>query len=296
MSDDGPQLVRPIPRRPFNFNFTSATPPDDETPARDALSSPHHLKAALDRLDANSGSRSSSLSRPQSFMNLTSSTLYGIYSPITPTKDRVFGDRDENDTPLDVGAHTPIRRPSVDDATFEVMRERAHSNRRHSSFRGAEHLSKHDTSSTSVIVRTTLLFILGLGYGVLVTRFQQEQYLTATLPESIIKNSYNSGYLTFWGVGGVVLGSLLPWFDQVWEESFASEDADEAVVDNEGPDGKEAAPNTDLALIMRAIGAFVGIVFAIVSGSSIELIGILTKKRSVSLLGLQPCKSRLHWR
>lgn len=71
-------------------------------------------------------------------------------------------------------------------------------------------------------------------------------------------------FLAFWGVAGVVLGALLPWFDRVWEETFG-EDMDEAVagtVDMVSP-GEEANLGTDWALVMRAIGAFVGIVFAI---------------------------------
>lgn len=265
MAEDGPQLVRPIPRRPFNFNFTSASPADEDSPSssKQDIASPYHLSAALDKLQARPGSRSSSLSRPQSLLNLTSSTLYGIYSPITPTRDRIFGDRDENDTPLDAGAQTPVRRPSVNEATFELMRERAHLKRRQSSLRSGEVLIKHDISTTSLIIRTTLLFILGLGYGTLVTRFQEEEYLSAPIAEAIIQPGYNTKYLAFWGVSGVFLGSLLPWFDRIWEQMFGSSFSgdDEAVSDSDSP---AQAPNTDMTLVMRAIGAFVGIFFAIV--------------------------------
>jgi hypothetical protein len=69
--------------------------------------------------------------------------------------------------------------------------------------------------------------------------------------------------LTFWGLAGVALGALFPWFDRVWENSFG-DSGDEAVLENSAS-AKDDDPSTDWALAVRAIGAFVGIVFAIVS-------------------------------
>ena len=37
-------------------------------------------------------------------------------------------------------------------------------------------------------------------------------------------------YLAFWGVSGVLLVALLPWFDRVWEDSFGGEPVDNLVV------------------------------------------------------------------
>jgi hypothetical protein len=82
---------------------------------------------------------------------------------------------------------------------------------------------------------------------------------------------YDHAYLLmFWGIAGVVLGALLPWFDRVWEDRFGEEEEDESAVMGasdvvSGAD--EANSGTDWAVVMRAIGAFVGIVFAIVSCS-----------------------------
>lgn len=272
--DDGPKILRPIPRRPFNVNFTDATPPDGP-------SSPDHgpdgsfgsrlLSAAWEKLGDTPGAGTSTISRPPSFMNLTTSTLYGIYSPTASKGDRSFGDRFDAETPWGTGAQTPIKRPSVDEATYELMRDRSHATRRRSSSKQLERAYMPGTSPVSIILRTGLLFVLGLGYGALVAKFQQEQTtLSTNLTEGIINPGYNLKYLAFWGVSGVVLGSLLPWFDSVWENAFGDPNdiVDSAVQDDElraAAAASENGPATDWTLVMRAIGAFVGIVFAIVS-------------------------------
>ncbi|KAH0597156.1 hypothetical protein MHUMG1_05466 [Metarhizium humberi] len=269
MSDDEPQLVRPIPRRPFNLNLTGATPPDDDLADHDEpsqasfgsgldFSSPRFLHPSFDRSES-----TASLSRPQSLLNLTSSTLMGIYSEAASnSRDRLFNGYDESDTPWGTGARTPIRRPSIDEATYELMRDRSHVPRRISSFgpyAQVEQTVSHSAvgSITSLALRGTLLFVLGLGYGALVTRLHNEQNQLPPMPDdSILKPGNNWKYLTFWGVAGIGLGSLLPWFDKLWEDTFGNE-GDDSVVD------KGASPGTDWALVMRAIGAFVGIIFAI---------------------------------
>jgi hypothetical protein len=111
----------------------------------------------------------------------------------------------------------------------------------------------------SLTLRGGLLFLLGVGYGALVSRFHR----SPEGDESMYDHAY---FLAFWGVAGVVLGALLPWFDRVWEETFGGEDVDEAVAGTADiVSADETNPRTDWALVMRAIGAFVGIVFAIVS-------------------------------
>ncbi|KAK2592519.1 hypothetical protein QQS21_009794 [Conoideocrella luteorostrata] len=263
MDEDGPQILRPVPRRPFNLNLTGATPPDDDPadqvgPSQTSfqsgldLSSPRFLNANFERTES-----SSSLTRPQSFMNLTSSTLMGIYSEAAShTRGKFFNDNEEPDTPWGTGARTPIRRPSVDEATYELMRGRSHVPKRQSSF---GHYGNADTSLSystaesivSLTLRGTLLFALGLGYGALVTRLHSDQdHLPLISDESILKPGNNWKFLVCWGVAGVALGSLLPWFDTVWDDVFGSD------VENDASD-KDAGPGTDWALVMRAIGAFV---------------------------------------
>ncbi|KAF7551644.1 hypothetical protein G7Z17_g4881 [Cylindrodendrum hubeiense] len=261
MADDGPPILRPIPRRPFGLNLTNPTPPDeDSSPTTPAASD---LAASLRFLQATP--EPLSLTRPQSFLNLTSSTLFGIYSPNTPSaRDRVYDDRDESDTPWGTGAQTPIKRPSVDEATYELMRDRSHLVRRRSSFRPTEAPIQFapPPSIISLALRGLLLFLLGVGYGVLVTttRFHSGAGNLASFTDGIIRPAYNWAHLAFWGVAGVALGALLPWFDRVWEASFGDDDV--VVVEKDG-DTKELGSSTDWALVIRAVGAFVGIVFAI---------------------------------
>ncbi|QPC78923.1 hypothetical protein HYE68_009675 [Fusarium pseudograminearum] len=257
MSDDGPPLIRPVPRRPFDLNLTTPTPPSEN-------SSPPTPAPAQDAniarfLQPTPEPGNSTLSRPQSFMNLTSSTLFGIYSPTTSSssRDRVFADRDELDTPWGTGAQTPIKRPGLDDATFDFMKDRSHQIRRRSSIRSQAPPMPVNTSPSAgaLVMRGLLLFVLGVGYGVLVTsRFNSDSDSHAS------GSTYNWAHLSFWGLAGVALGALFPWFDRVWEDSFGEKE-DEAVAEN--APAKDDDSGTDWAIAIRAIGAFVGIVFAI---------------------------------
>lgn len=257
--------MRPIPRRPFalnlNLNLTSSTPPDQDsgpaTPAPAEFTDPRFLQPTPEPL---------TLTRPQSFKNLTSGALYGIYSP-TASADDVFADQEELDTPWGTGAQTPIKRPSLDDATYGLMRDRSHAIRRRSSIRPCEpqilHLSA--PSPLSLAFRSLLLFVLGVGYGVLVTttRFHSQSGRLSPFTEGIVRPTYNWAHLASWGVAGVILGRLLPWFDRVWEQSVGEEADDVVVSEKDGAPTKDPDPSTDWALVIRAVGAFVGILFAI---------------------------------
>ncbi|OAA58752.1 INSIG domain protein [Cordyceps fumosorosea ARSEF 2679] len=297
MSDDGPLLIRPVPQRPFSLRRQSATPTDDEPdgtsssttaapagPIGTTTSSPglhSHLTAALAAWNRSTGGgeanpsehASPAISRPASIMNLTSSTLYGIYSPTTGGPR----DRDDvvDDSPWGMGAQTPVYRPGLDEPTFALMRERSHLDRRRSSYRGAEmpRGPSANMSSLQVALRTALLFVLGLGYGALVTRLHDDddRMRTGAATDGPVapRRGFNSTYLGAWGVAGVVLGSLLPWFDGVWEAYYGVWDAaaeeDDVVTDGDNAPSKAVDTGLDYALVMRAIGSFVGIFFAIVS-------------------------------
>lgn len=265
--DGGPPIARPVPRRPFTMDLMSVTPPYEDgldAPEYTSGTAPQEPSSTYRYLDASfTPTDADSLSRPQSIRNLTSSTLMGIFSEAASSFDRSFVDRDESDTPWGTGARTPIKRPSVDEATYQLMRDRSHLPRQQSSLGPVDTTRPPSWAAVTLsrASRAMLLFILGIGYGVLVTRLQDEQQYLADLTEGIMKPGANWTYLTFWGVAGVVLGSLLPWVDRQWEpaksEADSTADEDEAARNLLGP-------GTDWALVMRAIGAFVGIVFAIV--------------------------------
>lgn len=70
-------------------------------------------------------------------------------------------------------------------------------------------------------------------------------------------------YLGLWGIGGVALGSVLPWLDSWWE---GSDDASKQ--SSRGPQGLQHGDprsSSRWSSSVRSIGAFVGIAFAMVS-------------------------------
>jgi hypothetical protein len=111
-----------------------------------------------------------------------------------------------------------------------------------------------------------------MGYGTLVTHLHNDQQLAPFQVEGIIKPSYNWRYLVFWGVCGVALGSLLPWVDMLWEDSGSDIHSPLSLEkDANGTAEDDVAARSDSGLaadwnpVVRSIGAFVGIAFAIVS-------------------------------
>ncbi|KAL6851033.1 hypothetical protein ACO1O0_008159 [Amphichorda felina] len=271
MSDDGPPLLRPVPQRPFSLNLTSATPPEDEDASEHGQEDKRSVPQLLHADSAADGSDDASISRPGSFMNLTSSTLYGIYSPTASGRDRIFNNSEEDDTPWGTGAQTPIRRPSVDDATYELMRGRAHLQRRRSSYYRAKdttipHSQGHTAVSvSSLTLRAGVLFALGVGYGVLLARFQDRSQWPAATPfaDKLAKTGYDWKTLAFWGIAGVVLGAAMPWSDRTWGDAIGDEEDETVDVDTDPTCAENAGRTTDGVLVMRPIGAFVGIIFAI---------------------------------
>jgi hypothetical protein len=122
-------------------------------------------------------------------------------------------------------------------------------------------------------LRTVLLFCFGMGYGLLVTHLHNEQGLAQFQVEGFIKPSYSWSYLVFWGVAGVGLGSLLPWIDTMWEETASNigavpEKERLSAIEDDDLDSDGSKLSADWNPVVRSIGAFVGIAFAIVSSLS----------------------------
>ncbi|KAL6903069.1 insulin-induced domain-containing protein [Trichoderma evansii] len=291
-SRDGPPLLRPIPRRPFVFDLKCSTPPprsltppqDDESDSEEQRREEEIQLARFRRELINSGllgSRPSppdsppALTQSQSTANLNTSTLAGIYD--CEDQDDVFNgvqDGEELHTPWGTGAETPVKRrkESISQATYELMRDRSNLPRRRAmSYKPAEATLKQSVTpaggAVSLASRAMVLFVLGAGYGVLVTHLHQESRLLQLTEASSIIPQYNGSYLALWGFGlaGVALGALQPWFDGLWDGLFGSED-EQTVAESEAPlpnAAKETASETDWALVMRAVGVFVGVAFAV---------------------------------
>lgn len=239
MSSPVPKIIRPKPRRPYETQTPQhqsssllSAPLPDETP-----------------------------SRTQSILNLTSSTLLGIYSPTGYQTDR-----EELHTPWGTGAETPnisfnapISPVSSPSSPKQIYRRKS----------VAPPPPAPSTTATilSLGLRSVLLFGMGMLYGLLVRHLHDDRQLAPFQVEGILKPRNDWKYLVFWGVSGVALGSLLPWVDGLWEEKFEnstgtrqrsqSPEADEEELDSSGLFGADWTP------VVRSVGAFVGIAFAI---------------------------------
>ena len=286
MASDQPSILRPIPRR--NFEITPASPVSSSPPSPLPESSPQHLDPR--------SSTDAPPSRTRSILNLTSSTLFGIYSPTG------YGDREEPSTPWGTGAQTPIRQGSGE-RLVSLEYDKPRSQRRSSS----QH-RPHNLGFTNfflpLALRSLLLFAFGIAYGIIITHLHDDQRLAPVKVEGI--NRHDWRYLVFWGVAGVGLGSLLPWVDLLWEEKLG-QDAPQAPSKrpNRTRDMDDGSPRpvmparagsglgADWNPVVRSVGAFVGIAFAIVGPPSTYPSGLFTDSpSSANCPGSRHCKSR----
>lgn len=175
------------------------------------------------------------IKRTKSTIALTSSTLFGIYSS----------------TDSDAAAAAVLSRtPSVLNIADFDFRESSNGRtlappvvprkRRPTMPSGAAPMNKVPNRRAAVLVgalRVMSLFVFGVAYGVIVT------HLHNTVASAAVDR-----YYVQWGLAGVALGSLLPWLDG------------EVVPEEDRPNGRMAWDP-----VVRSIGAFVGIAYAIVS-------------------------------
>ncbi|KAI0166119.1 hypothetical protein GGR57DRAFT_7628 [Xylariaceae sp. FL1272] len=267
-SPDGPPLFRPVPLRPFALNFREPTPPDEDslphTPQNEPFLNLDHINSKL-LATRNRQSDSASISRAQSVMNLTSSTLMGIYSPTTYGR---YGSGDDLSTPWGTGAETPAKDLSTEEPNYEIRKERAPPTRRHSgnSLPRSQPLSPA-VSAMYLGLGALLLSGLGMLYGILVATVKDSRSSRTLRVEHLVRASnYSLGYILFWGAAGLTLGSLLPWFDGLWDSALqreSSETEEDEQKSVSGDAGMGTLADTDWMLPVRGIGIFIGIAFAI---------------------------------
>lgn len=265
-----PYIHRPIPRRTFEI-----TPASSES-SRPASPEPEAQNPEL--LMSHRAEPSSPPSRTRSILNLTSSTLLGIYSGATD------GAQQELNTPWGTGAQTPApsNRASLDGGRLQVP-----------SFPFNNSVPKRPTIPKApkktiknyylpLFFQTVMLFGFGMGFGSLITHLHHTQQIT---PVPIPKDANSQYYQIAWGLMGVIIGNALPQLDVFFED-------DEAVAD--GYDTKlkqyqhvrtassssrsEKEPSlADNGLgpmwhsAVRSVGAFVGIAFALVRSSHLTM-------------------------
>lgn len=236
-----PPLLRPQPRRPFALlRSPSSNTTNTDTPSQPSTP---HPGGEFDEANEDKGD----FSRTRSVVNLTSSTLFGIYSPSS------FTDASVPPTPRGTGAETPMRNESIDELSSynggppgpEIeARLLGKSNGRTSS------QAHHAPQSTVMlflrtILRVVVLFGFGLACGGLIAHLHDNRNVAPVRVEGLNRASWR--YFFFWGVSGVGMGSLLPWID-----------------------GGKQKPATGMNSgqwneVVRSVGAFVGVAFAIVS-------------------------------
>jgi len=265
-----PTLHRPTPRRAFEITPTSTDSSMPPSPAAE----PQNPELFMN----NRSDRSPPPSRTRSVLNLTSSTLLGIYSGTTDG-----GGGEELNTPWGTGAQTPAERPSTDTDRIKIRdalqvpsfpfkadtgRPTMHKARR----RGFRQYY------VPLIMQTVMLFGFGMGFGSLITHLHKTQQIT-TIPVPT-SGAHSQYYQIAWGIMGVILGNALPQIDTLFnDEEAIGEGLDGKAAQHQhirslsstSQSGKERASLTHSGLgarwhpAVRSFGAFVGIAFALVS-------------------------------
>lgn len=229
MASDEPQILRPEPRRPFNPNAVAQQPP-----------SPLLAPIPIDDTP----------SRTHSVLNLTSSTLLGIYKPTGYDNER-----EEPSTPWGTGAETP----ALTSAYYPTRRP---------GFSPSPPEQPLMSIAASLLIRTVLLGSIGMLYGLLVRHLHDDQRLAPFGVEGIIKPRNDWTYLVFWAVAGVAWGTLLPWVDTLYAGGDGKALSDEGRGRNTGAAEKATSSvgvfGADWTPVVRSVGVFVGIAFAIV--------------------------------
>ncbi|KAL2867967.1 INSIG family protein [Aspergillus lucknowensis] len=234
MSDEIP-LIRPRPQRVFNVNDSSGS----STPAE-----PSNPDGLTPREPG-----STAISRNGSIMNLTSSTLYGIYSPTA------FESIRDDYSPW--GTESGVQRPSLGSPKVQPALGRAES----AALRRTRSRLSYGLFRGVILpqaLRSTLLFAFGVAYGIITIHLHENHWITPVkLDYTHFYGSWQ--YLGLWGITGVAIGNVLPLLDS-YQDSGAADDMTREKRSNNDQDSPELA--ISWPAVVRSVGAFVGIAFA----------------------------------
>lgn len=196
--------------------------------------------------------------RTKSILNLTSSTLFGIYQPTGYSTDR-----EEPSTPWGTGAETPadsrhtsfdIQRAGIPDL---VGGPDGVKHRRRSTVQQLQAYRRPRKGLKGywlpLVGRGVSLYVAGVLYGLLVTHLHDRQEIA---PTKLDIDRFSWAYLAMWGAAGVLLGEALPWLDTLW-----ADDEDEVIEDHQ--DRKALRGLGTWNDVVRSVGVFVGIAYAI---------------------------------
>jgi len=191
---------------------------------------------------------------------MTSSTLFGIY-------DDAVGDRSAAETPWGAGAETPphlatgesgLRSPNAGLNTRSRPSELAVRKSALRKSHPASHVRQGAWKYAVISGKLTALYLFGAVYGLIVSQLHETRPLAAVHVQGVDRGS--RFFLASWGLFGLVLGSLLPYVDLVWDAQTSHGTR------HRGRAEKHDAPLSEqINDVVRSVCAFVGIAFAIVS-------------------------------
>jgi hypothetical protein len=247
-------LHRPVPRRPFEITPASTDSSRPSSPPHDAQS-PELLN----------GRNDFSPTKTRSILNLTSSTLFGIYSGTSE------GSTVESSTPWGTGAQTPSGRKSMDNSYLpeEPLISWSQNNQPRSINRPRLRRVGFRGYYLPLALQTALLFAFGIGYGSIVTHLHKTQHITPVpVPGSERNTSY---YHLAWGIFGIVVGNGLPlvdeWLDTPEELPREQQVRHKRTYSSSSDHTRDESLGPMWYSVVRSVGAFVGIAFAVVSRS-----------------------------
>jgi hypothetical protein len=281
-----PHIHHPIPRRNFESSrndaadspthaFSQTTPPPDAYETRRSSDFLAQLNARLLRTNSSRGEDADDRESPQgmpsrnkSFLNMTSSTLFGIYDDVGSSSQSMA------ETPWGTGAETPAHLSMGMNVMESSMGSPDAGLSMKSQARRGTHNGKADGARKSqsprharhgvwkfaiIFGKLAALFLFGVVYGLIVSHLHDTRHLAAVHVQGVGRESWV--YLASWGIAGVALGSLLPYVDLVWGGSSAEQYIQEKGLD-ESPESPISEQIND---VVRSVAAFIGIAFAIVS-------------------------------
>jgi len=187
-------------------------------------------------------------------------------------------------------AERKSRRSEMEEAKGDGKRRESKSTARPRAMSHDHRMKSMTRDIPGIVLRAVALFVIGVAYGILVTQLQDKQVVVPVKVEGV--NTDSKWYLPLWGASGVVLGNALPIFDRLYgtqavkhrdttisqphrESEKTSQNQDSATDNRE--DNTRTGLGAEWNPIVRSIGAFVGVAFAIVSlvPSSGEVLGNL---------------------
>ncbi|KIW01671.1 uncharacterized protein PV09_06854 [Verruconis gallopava] len=268
-AQSSPPLLRPLPRRPFQLTS------DSSNESSHATTTPHTGDAP--ELDDKG-----EMERTQSILNLTSSTLLGIYAPTG------FDSVSQPQTPWGTGAETPAYRGSLDGYPSQRggFREGELDERllRDSLRRSGLDARRESTTTTTTrrgsvgapsrghpprsaagaalhaALRIAILFACGLAYGALVAHLHDHRQVVPVQMEG--PDREGARYLVFWGVASVALGFVLPWVDGFAEEKLSG-GTTKGLARAPPPAPASGLNAVEWNDVVRSVGAFIGVAYAI---------------------------------